>query len=65
MTNFRLQSTIGRRNEQKAIEKANRLEILLYNAIVLLQDGEYEHDRILDALGMTQTEYDKIMGGAK
>lgn len=49
----------------------NRLKILLYNAITLLKDAyniddidvSIEDTDLLDELGMTQEEYDKIMGG--
>lgn len=40
-----------------------RLGILLYNAIVVLEEANetVDHDEILYELGMTQEEYDKIM----
>lgn len=51
--------------------KMNRLKTLLYNAITLLKntyniddiDVSIEDTDLLDELGMTQEEYDEIMGG--
>lgn len=37
-----------------------RLTTLLYNAIVLLEEN-YEHEELLDELGMTEEEYKKVM----
>lgn len=43
--------------------KENRLKVLLYNAIVLLEENNcYEGtDNLLDNLGMTEEEYKEIM----
>lgn len=39
-----------------------RLKTLLYNAIVLLEtDNDYDIEDILEELGMTSEEYDKIV----
>lgn len=47
--------------ERQLKQKTNRLTILLYNAIVLLEDSDYEHDTILTALGLTEKEHKEIM----
>lgn len=48
-------------NERK-LRKANlRLTTLLYNALVLLEE-QYNPFLIIENLGMTQQEYDDIMG---
>ena len=39
-----------------------RLSILLYNAISLLEEN-YEHDELLDELGMEEHEYSMIVEG--
>lgn len=39
----------------------NRTEILLYNAIVVLEEEGYEKFDIMDVLGMTEDEYDHIV----
>ena len=38
-----------------------RLTTLLYNAIVLLEE-HYGHEYLLEELGMTEDEYNEIMG---
>jgi hypothetical protein len=38
-----------------------RLTTLLYNAIVLLEE-RYGHEYLLEELGMTEYEYNEIMG---
>lgn len=51
--------------------KCERLKTLLYNAITMLKDAyniddtlvSIEDTDLLDELGMTQEEYDKIIGG--
>lgn len=54
-------------NEQRLKQKNERLKILLYNAIVKLEDENnadiYEdvHEYLLDELGMTEEEYKEIM----
>ena len=47
---------------------SERLKVILYNAIVLLEEGfnpetleNYEREEILVELGMTKKEYDEIM----
>lgn len=48
-------------NERK-LRKANlRLTTLLYNALVLLEE-QYKPFLIIENLGMTQQEYNDIMG---
>lgn len=42
-------------------KKISRLEDLLYNAIVLLEDY-YEPDRLMVELGMSDSEYYRIKG---
>ena len=40
----------------------NRLEVLLYNAIVYLEsDFQVSYEEILEELGMTEEEYDEII----
>ena len=46
--------------ERKLAQENERLKILLYNALVLL--NETNNTYILDDLGMTKKEYKKIMG---
>lgn len=64
----------NRELEEQFVETQNeceRLKILLYNAITLLKDTyniddtdvSIEDTDLLDELGMTQEEYDEIMGG--
>ena len=54
-------------NERKLKQKNERLKILLYNAIVKLEDEnnadifEDVHEYLLDELGMTEKEYKEIM----
>ena len=58
---------IAVKNEQRLKQKNERLKILLYNAIVKLEDEnnadifEDVHEYLLDALGMTEEEYKEIM----
>lgn len=64
----------NRELEEQFVETQNeskRLKILLYNAIIFLKDAyniddtdvSIEDTDLLDELGMTQEEYDEIMGG--
>ena len=46
--------------ERKLAQENERLKTLLYNALVLL--NETNNSSILDDLGMTEKEYNKIMG---
>ena len=54
-------------NERRLKQKNERLKILLYNAIVKLEDEnnadifEDVHEYLLDELGMTEEEYEEIM----
>ena len=54
-------------NERRLKQKNERLKILLYNAIVKLEDEnnadvfEDVHEYLLDELGMTEEEYKDIM----
>ena len=54
-------------NERRLKQKNERLNILLYNAIVKLEDEnnadvfEDVHEYLLDELGMTEEEYKEIM----
>ena len=54
-------------NERRLKQKNLRLKILLYNAIVKLEDEnnadifEDVHEYLLDELGMTEEEYKEIM----
>ena len=54
-------------NERRLKQKNERLKILLYNAIVKLEDEnnadifEDVHEYLLDELGMTEKEYKEIM----
>ena len=58
---------IAVKNEQRLKQKNERLKILLYNAIVKLEDEnnadifEDVHEYLLDELGMTEKEYKEIM----
>lgn len=58
---------IAVKNEQRLKQKNERLKILLYNAIVKLEDEnnadifEDVHEYLLDELGMTEEEYKEIM----
>lgn len=58
---------IAVKNEQRLKQKNERLKILLYNAIVKLEDEnnadifEDVHKCLLDELGMTEKEYKEIM----
>lgn len=47
--------------EQQLRKENNRLKTLLYNAIVLLEE-QYNPILLKEHLGMTDKEYDKIMG---
>lgn len=54
-------------NEKKVMgshNKIKRLETLLYNAIVLLEDYNAMNNfyNLFDELGITEEEYTKIMG---
>lgn len=55
------------KNERRLKQKNERLKILLYNAIVKLEDEnnadvfEDVHEYLLDELGMTEEEYKEIM----
>ena len=40
---------------------SERLKVILYNAIVLLEEENYEREEILVELGMTEKEYDEII----
>lgn len=42
--------------------KKKKLQAILYNAIILLEDGEYEHNTILGQLGIDEKEYNEIIG---
>ena len=58
---------IAVKNEQRLKQKNERLKILLYNAIVKLEDEnnadvfEDVHEYLLDELVMTEEEYKEIM----
>ena len=58
---------IAVKNEQRLKQKNERLKMLLYNAIVKLEDEnnadifEDVHEYLLDELGMTEKEYKEIM----
>jgi hypothetical protein len=57
---------IAVKNEQRLKQENERLKILLYNAIVLLEDENNMNlipysNRILEELGMTEKEYKEIM----
>ena len=58
---------IAVKNEQRLKQKNERLKILLYNAIVKLEDEnnadvfEDVHEYLLDELRMTEEEYKEIM----
>ena len=58
---------IAVKNEKRLKQKNERLKILLYNAIVKLEDEnnadvfEDVHEYLLDELGMTEEEYKEIM----
>ena len=58
---------IAVKNERRLKQKNERLKILLYNAIVKLEDEnnadvfEDVHEYLLDELGMTEEEYKEIM----
>lgn len=49
---------------KRGLEKQNqRLKVLLYNAIVLLEQDCDSIESVINELGMTSEEYDKIMFG--
>lgn len=52
---------IAVKNEQRLRTKNKRLEILLYNAIIMLNE-QYSVAVLLEELGMTEKEYHEIMG---
>lgn len=52
---------IAVKNEQSLKQKNLRLTTLLYNALVLLEE-QYNPFLIIENLGMTQKEYNDIMG---
>lgn len=57
---------IAVKNEQRLKQQNERLKILLYNAIILLEDENNMNlipnsNRILEELGMTEKEYKEIM----
>ena len=52
---------IAVKNEQRLKQKNLRLTTLLYNVLVLLEE-QYNPFLIIENLGMTQQEYNDIMG---
>ena len=51
---------IAVKNEQRLKQKNERLKILLYNAVVLLEE-QYNPLQLQEELGMTQAEYISLM----
>lgn len=41
--------------------KKIRLKVLLYNAVMLLFDEGYTHNKVLEALCITDEEFDEIV----
>lgn len=39
----------------------DRLKVLLYNTITLLQDQGFEYGELLEELGITSDEYQEVM----
>ena len=48
--------------EQKLEKENNRLKVLLFNAIVYLEQDFDDKEQLLEELGMTKKEYKEIMG---
>lgn len=48
--------------EQQLARKVDRLQVLLFNAIVYLENDFDNTEQLLEELGMTQKEYKEIMG---
>lgn len=48
--------------EQKLEKDNNRLKVLLFNAIVYLEQDFDDKEQLLEELGMTKKEYKEIMG---
>ena len=55
---------IAVRNEIRLREKCERLEVLLANAITILEEQQVfdTHKRLLQEFGLTEKEYKHIMG---
>lgn len=49
------------KNKKTNTSQANRLEILLFNAITLLEQEGYCEEKLIEELGITKQEYDKIL----
>jgi hypothetical protein len=66
MTNYQLQATIARKNEQRSRENEQKYQTYLYNALVLLQEQMSLTDDELSSIaqeeiGMTLNDFNKIM----
>lgn len=63
MTNSQIIAMLNKQRS-KAVEKQERYMILLYNAIIALEEEQVfdTHKRMLDYLNMSEKEYEEIMG---
>lgn len=63
MTNSQIIAMLNKQRS-KAVEKQERYMILLYNAIIALEEEQVfdTHKRMLDYLDMSEEEYKEIMG---
>ena len=63
MTNSQIIAMLNKQRS-KAVEKQERYMILLYNAIIALEEEQVfdTHKRMLDYLDMSEKEYKEIMG---
>lgn len=62
MTNSQIIAMLNKQRS-KAVEKQERYMILLYNAIIALEEEQVfdTHKRMLDYLNMSEKEYKEIM----
>ena len=63
MTNSQIIAMLNKQRS-KAVEKQERYMILLYNAIIALEEEQVfdTHKRMLDYLNMSEKEYEEIVG---
>ena len=62
MTNSQIIAMLNKQRS-KAVEKQERYRILLYNAIITLEEKQVfeTHEELLDYLDMSEEEYKEIM----
>lgn len=63
MTNSQIIAMLNKQRS-KAVEKQKRYTILLYNAIITLEEKQVfeTHEELLNYLDMSEKEYKEIMG---